>query len=242
MKPFFLCLLAMFFSVTILAQENWGGGVDDEALHFGFFFYNVNSDLVIQKKDNWRDSYDASAVGRAPVVSDSLSSLSSLYQPGFGIGVITNFRLSENVDFRFTPSLSFVNYLVYYEYTQTRDVLKKKTSSTLIDIPLMLKLKSDRRKNFRSYLIGGPKYTYALGGTKADIDLPEQDKSLAFKKGVLSCDIGVGFDFYFENFKISPEVKYAQSFGNILKSDDTMFSRPIDRIYRRTFQISVYFE
>ena len=51
-----LVLLGVFFS-TVANAQNWGGGVDDEPLHFGFTFQYISSEYKILKTANWRDPY-----------------------------------------------------------------------------------------------------------------------------------------------------------------------------------------
>lgn len=237
-------LLSVFASMqAVRAQENWGGGVDDQAVHFGFFFYSTNSDLLIRKKPEWRRPFSAAPDGNEhAIISDSLLSVSSGYRPGFGLGLVTSFRLHDNVDLRCTPSLTFAKYSLNYEYGQYADVIRKDVSTSQIDLPLSIKLKSDRRKNFRAYLVGGAKYSLAFSSSRVVEDLPEPEKPLNLIRGIMSAEAGIGFDFYFENFKVSPEIKFSQSLNNTLKQENSLFSTPLDRIHRRTIQLSLYFE
>jgi hypothetical protein len=54
LKLIIFCLL--FCTVTY--AQNWGGGVDDEPLHFGFTFQYISSEYKILKKANWQDEFE----------------------------------------------------------------------------------------------------------------------------------------------------------------------------------------
>jgi len=50
-------------------------------------------------------------------------------------------------------------------------------------------------------------------------------------------------DLYFDYFKMSPEIRWVQSVGNLLDArEHNMFNHPIERLMLRNFQISLYFE
>ena len=46
-----LCLSVGFCSEAV--AQNWGGGVDDDNLHYGFTFQYISSELKILKKADW---------------------------------------------------------------------------------------------------------------------------------------------------------------------------------------------
>ena len=53
---------------------------------------------------------------------------------------------------------------------------------------------------------------------------------------------GIGFDLYFEYFKLSPEIKLSNSFGNVLLPETHPFSAPINKLSLHTIMFSLYFE
>src|SRR4051794_36418041 len=102
----FVCLMA----VQTVSAQNWGGGVDDDNLHFGFTFQYLSSEFKFLKKSDWQKPFEDE---NGVPVSDKLKSLSSKSSPGFGIGFVVNQRLGENADLRFTPTLVFNDRLAY---------------------------------------------------------------------------------------------------------------------------------
>lgn len=242
-------VIFLFTALGSSAQDNWGGGVDDEVLHFGFTFQYINSEFKVLKKPQWRTPFSAlypeyQHDPSETILYDSLYSVSSSGSPGFGLGFVSNLRLGNNADLRFTPTLVFADRLAYYEYRRTGQVLEKKVQSSVIDLPLGFKIKSDRRKNFRAYLLAGAKYSMDIISKKKldDENNIFSEKLLKNKKNYLSYEAGIGFDLYFEYFKLSPEIKFSQSFNDVLKHDVTPFASPVDKLYLRNIQFSLYFE
>ncbi|EOR96234.1 PorT protein [Arcticibacter svalbardensis MN12-7] len=224
-----------------LAQDNWGGGVDDEVLHFGFAFQYVTTEFKVLKSDDWQNAIDP-GTGQANSSGGSLTSIGSPAKTGFGLGLVTDLRLTNFSNLRFTPALVFADKELQYGYHSL--VLVKKVQSTTVDLPLGVKLKSERRKNFRVYMIAGGKYSRNIVSKKKldDTDLIDQEKLVWMKSGYFSYEAGVGLDFYFEYFKMSPEIKFSQSFANVLERRGNDFDRPIDRLYHKGIQISLFFE
>ena len=86
MKKFLLLSILILFSFNrSIAQNNWGGGVDDEQLHFGFKFQYISSEYKIQKIENWKGPFIDPFNG-LPMINSQLTSLSSPVTPGFGLG------------------------------------------------------------------------------------------------------------------------------------------------------------
>ena len=94
--------------------------------------------------------------------------------------------------------------------------MDKPVQATSIEFPLALKLKSERIQDFRAYMIAGIKYTEAIGAKKNDPQTNPLDAIVLNKNGFGSYEVGLGCDIYFEYFKLSPEIKLSNSFGNLL--------------------------
>lgn len=224
--------------------QNWGGGVDDDNLHFGFTFQYVSSEFKFLKKRDWQEPFQSIDEEGALFTGKRLRSLSSKPSPGFGIGFVVNQRLGENADVRLTPTLVFNDRLAYYEFEGEEAIIEKKVQSTMVEFPLGIKLKSDRRNNFRAYIIGGAKYSIDIGSKKKinDASFGAMEKFLKNKKNFLSYEAGFGFDLYFEYFKMSPEIKLSYALNDILKNDPSPYSKPIDKLMLRHVTFSLFFE
>lgn len=250
-----LILLVAFFSFAAAnAQQNWGGGVDDEQLHFGFTFQYVSAEYKIFKKSDWR--IPRFEPDNGTMVTDSLFSISSPTSPGFGLGFVTDYRLGDNANLRFTPALVFTDRLLDYNYSAATkpgtansssasvDFIQKKVQATMIDLPLAIKLKSDRRKNFRAYMLAGAKYSLDIVSKKKldDQSLAMSERLVKNSRSILWYEAAIGFDLYFEFFKLSPELKLSNSVKSVLKPEGHPFSAPIDKLFLRNLQFSLYFE
>ncbi|MES2419502.1 MAG: outer membrane beta-barrel protein [Bacteroidota bacterium] len=237
--PFIAFLL--FINLNLAKAQNWGGGIDDEQFNWGFNFQYLSSEYKIWKTANWRTPFPALPNGYG---TDSLKAISSPASPGFAIGFVANRKITNNLDLRITPSLAFSDRKVLYDYVLGEPVTKK-LKSTMVEFPIGLKLKSDRLMNFRTYIIGGIKYGIDIASSKKTNNTNITDellKNLLNKKNYLSYEAGVGFDIYFEYFKMSPEIKMSYAFKDLIKHEGNAFDTPIDRAKLRQFTFSLFFE
>jgi hypothetical protein len=219
----------------------WGGGADQNDLSFGFTFSYVNSYFKITKKPDWRSPYFDKGTNR--YITDSLKSIGSKNLPGFAIGFITRYRITDHLEARVTPGLVFADRGLNYTYQTASEDISKQVQATTVDFPLELKLKSDRLGNFRAYILGGIKYSAAVGKGNSDTgDTDPLDMQVKNVSGFGSYEAGLGCDIYFEFFKLSPEIKISNSFGNVLVPEDQPFSSPISKLSLHTIMFSLLFE
>ncbi|MFP5079987.1 outer membrane beta-barrel protein [Pedobacter sp. JCM 36344] len=243
MKLRFRFLVLCLLLATASSAQNWGGGVDDEPLHFGFTFQYISSEYKILKKANWQDPF-VDPEGLVEPTS-SLRSISSTPSPGFGIGFVVNKRLGENADVRFTPVLVFNDRSVDYQYFIADDDNIKKVQTTLVEFPVGIKIKSNRRNNYRAYILGGLKYSTDISSRKKTNNALVTDpveKWLNNERKYLSYEAGFGLDLYFEYFKMSPEIKLSYATNNMLIDEPTRYAAPIDRLMLRHVTFSLFFE
>ncbi|WP_342329224.1 outer membrane beta-barrel protein [Pedobacter sp. FW305-3-2-15-E-R2A2] len=244
-----MCLL----TVTTVRAQNWGGGIDDNNLHFGFTFQYVSSEYKILKKVDWKD-VDVDQWGLNTNVPKGLSAISSKPSPGFGIGFVINQKIHENVDVRLTPILVFNDRILNYRFEEPPGTgsgqapmdVQRKLETTFVDFPLSLKIKSNRRNNFRAYMMGGVKYTSDISSRKKSDNNNVTDPMEKFvnnRRNFFSYEAGLGMDLYFEYFKMSPEVKLSYSFDSVKKNEALhVFSTPIDKLMLRHVTFSLFFE
>jgi hypothetical protein len=244
-KALFLFLLILS-SFKLSAQEAYGGGVDLQRVNFGFHFKYVSSEFKIQKLSEWRGPFlDPNTLN--PLIGSPLMSLSSTPTQGFGLGFVSDLKLGTNANLRFTPGMIFSDAVVDYEFENSDFSTQRIVQGTMIDLPLGVKLKSDRRRNFRAYVIGGVKYSLDIISKKKrdDSNLITEAKFLKNTKNNLWYEAGIGFDLYFEFFKMSPEIKFSQTRRSVLLDSDRSINpyiAPIDKLFLRNIQFSLFFE
>jgi len=238
--PKILLLFATLLLSQLVKAQAWGGGADDNKVSFGFSFQYVNQNYKIVKKPDWRKPFYDTELNRN--ITDSLTSITSRSSPGFAVGFITRYRLSENLEVRTTPSLVFADRELNYTYkTQTQDA-NRQVQSTTVEIPLLLKLRSDKIGNVRAYIVGGAKYSLAVSKGKVDDNEEPLSRKVRNNRGFASYEAGFGCDIYFEFFKMSPEIKVGNSFGNVLIAENTPFSNPISKLFLHSIMFSLHFE
>lgn len=245
---FYQLFLALFFlSGAVSAQRvvpAWAGGADQSNFSFGYTFQYVNSSYKILKKPDWRTPYFDQGTNRN--VTDTLNSISSPGSAGFALGFLARYSLNDNLEIRTIPTLTFADRVVSYQY-RTQDLApdtKVTVSTTQAEFPLELKLKSNRIGNFRAYMLGGAKYAFGIGGKSKgnEADLAPLERKLKNVRNFSSYVAGIGCDIYLEYFKLSPEIKISNSFGNILHPEDHPYASPLSKLYLHSIMFSLIFE
>jgi hypothetical protein len=170
---------------------------------------------------------------------DSLHSVIPQNSPGFTVGFIFNLRLAQYLDFRILPGVGLYQYTLnynIYDNAQTFLVQGKK-ESFYAEFPIMLKYKSQRRGNFRAYIVGGVKPSYEVSG-KRPSEINED--ILLINTFNAALEIGLGVDIYYEFFKFSPEIRFSRGINNALFKTENSYSRPIEQL--TTNAISLYLQ
>jgi hypothetical protein len=166
---------------------------------------------------------------------DTLHSVMAPFSPGFSVGFLANLRLAENLDVRLMPKAAFYNHKLIYNFTNgtQKDIL---IETTMVELPLLFKYKSQRRGNVRMYMIGGINPGFELSSKKDDSAI---SSNLEIYSTNMSLDAGLGFDFYFPLFKFSQELRFSQGISNILGNAPGIYKDPISKLNTNT--VSVYF-
>lgn len=193
---------------------------DDKKMHFGFTI-GINGPRLRPVLSN-------------SFFGDTLQSVRGKMTPGFTLGFVTNFRLHDYYDLRLLPCVSFYQRDVHYTfYSGTKKI--QSLESTFIELPLLLKFKSDRRKNSRMYLLAGLKGGIEVGAKKKERKRTE----LRTNSRDLSVEYGIGFDIYYPYFKFSPEIRFSHGLVNLLNPDPNLYSQSLLRLTTHT--VSIYF-
>lgn len=242
-KYVFSCFLILtLLSNRLQAQENWGGGTDNSAVNVGFLFQYVPSQYIILKKAAWSEPfYDATG----QLIKPALYSISSKPQPGFGLGFVANVKLTDHFDLRLSPGYIFTDQILDYEYLNPNDNVTQTVSASVVNIPIGLRVKSDRRKNFRAYFVTGVRYSWSLNSeakVEEDKDWPLARKKVKDSRGMWWYEAGIGFQFYFDYFKLSPEIKFSRTLYDVLRPEVHPYSSPLEKLFIQNIQFSIYIE
>ena len=176
--------------------------------------------------------------------ADSLYPEVSKLNPGINIQIITDMRLSDHLDVRFLPGVSFGQRVIRFYKNRVLVNDQQKLESSFLEFPLMLKYKGDRMNNIRPYVIGGLNYRYDLAGKKEFDDA--KPIYLRIKRPDLYYEVGAGLDFYLTYFKLSIELKMSNGLGNVLIKEPAPghpeFYNAIEKMKSQLWVLSFHFE
>ncbi len=227
-----LTLLTCFLSITADAQRRKVQNLpkyDQQVVHFGFLLGINSTDFVIGRDAEFNQL-------------DSLYTVESDKQTGFNLGIIANLRLGEHFDLRFVPDLAFSQRNLMYTFVQNGQefTVVKDIESTFLEFPLDLKFKSERVNNYRIYVLAGLKYSIDMV-SQAKVENKDKD-FVKLERNDYGYQVGLGFDFYMERFKFSPELKMFHGLNNLLVADPKIFSTSLNSLKSKIFLISFTFE
>lgn len=173
-----------------------------------------------------------------------LHSVSLIRKPAIYLGLITSLKLTNNLDVRFSPSVTLEerDFRFNFDSTTTFDgesVVFKKIESSNLNLPLVLKFKTDYYKRTRLYVTAGIQPTWNLASTKKVRNDPELLKTEKFDVAFVA---SVGIDLYGEKLKLSPELRYTRGLRNLYVPDNTVFPRAISDLFAQLLTININFE
>ena len=156
------------------------------------------------------------------------------------LGLIGTLRLSKHTLLRLNPTVLIAGSKNLYTYTKKNnptDTLTMNAASAIINIPLALKIESDRYNAFhfndlmRHYVFLGGKIDYDLLGSNRSVILSKNaatSSRIPYNNTLNGLDygyeMGLGVSFYLRYATISPEVKFSYGLRNLNKGDALLSS------------------
>jgi hypothetical protein len=242
----FYCLLVS----QAVAQHKEESGVNlpkfyKNKMHFGFALAYNKTDFRIHTIKN--SAFPDTVIDK---VTYGLKTVYTKSDPGFAIGIISDFRLHEYIRLRFTPNISFASrsleYTLQNANKDSTKLYKKSVESTFLIFPLELKLQSKRLDNFGAYVILGGGYTLDLVSKKKPATSSgganQLDDAVQLKRDDYFFSGGAGVDFYLMYFKLGLEVKILQGTKNLIQPLNNIFTKSIDKVNSKMVIFSVTFE
>ncbi len=196
-------------------------GYDDQWLHYGFQIGIFQSGMKLQYSTTRQDTIRIEQ------------------NPSFSLGFNLSFQTANDLlAVRFVPNVAFFERTIKFS---SRNPLAEREDqiyeSSVIELPVLLKYKSRRRKNHGMYMVAGFTPSIEVGG-KATSDL----EGISFRKSNMELNYGVGFDFYWTFFKFAPELRFSHGISNILSYSNNIYSSQIDRILTHKVTLYLNFE
>jgi hypothetical protein len=179
--------------------------------------------------------------------SDSIMVINPENAGGIGLAGMHTYRLSPRFEVRaIFPQLlfSYKNLTYHLKYPEPareeQPILNKKIESILLGLPIHVKFRSDRINNFRVYMFAGGKMEYDLA---SNARAKRAEELVKLKKIDYGIEAGIGFNFYFPVFILSPELKISNGLTNVHSKDPSLkFSNTIDKLNSRMVVFSIIFE
>lgn len=243
-------LLLVIQGMSQRQKVNYLTAFDDKLLHFGFSLginfldFGVENYLPIGENPGFKPAYWMG--DKTQVTSNSLIRADVAHLvPGFTVGIITSLRLSNDLDLRFMPGLSFGERKLSYNI-EVWDIYRDKPEtfysikSTFLDFPLLFKYKARRINNDRPYVIFGPAF-------RQDISRTAQEDLVGLQNAGFYAEIGAGWDHYFTFFRFSVEAKVSLGLNNQLgpppeETQRQFYSQSIKSLKSNIFTLSFHFE
>ena len=222
---------------------------------FCISFSSFGQKVLFQEEHDYKPFYFGIALGISKATfhthlhpsfleQDSIYVAEPLNNGGFNLGLSATVKLSNRFELRFNPQLMFTERNIYYRL-KYKDIdygyeVNKKVESVITSFPLHFKFNSDRIGNFRVYM---------LAGGKADIDLASNAKArraddmVRINRFDYGIEAGVGFNFYFPSFILSPELKFSNGLSNLHDRNDKLnYSRVLENIQSRMIVFTIHLE
>lgn len=150
-------------------------------------------------------------VGMQTIVSDDREQAQRLittdqnrWDPGFHVGVLGEYRLTENLQFRIAPTLFFGSRHIRFQDIGTAEKVveehRQNLKTVYIATAAELIFAGPRFNNTRPYVVGGVSPMLNLNGKSHDY--------IKLKPYDIFAELGLGVDLYLPYFKLRPELKF----------------------------------
>nr|WP_229254393.1 outer membrane beta-barrel protein [Dyadobacter sp. NIV53] len=197
---------------------------DDKPIHYGILFAVPFTRFTLKHNNDF-------------VTKDSAYLIQSPIKAAFRMGFTINAYLNDRFDIRTTPSVSLYERQVKFSYPDGTEKIEKR-ESTWIELPLLLKYKSQRRGNSRMYMIAG-----ATVGIETNVKRSNGGGgTLATKSTDFTVDYGVGFEQFFEFFKFAPELRFSHGLTNVFRPVKGSVGSGLDKMTTHTVTLYLNFE
>ncbi|MGB0836550.1 MAG: porin family protein [Flavobacteriaceae bacterium] len=177
MKKFIVFSLFIFLSFQMSAQGrvDYLPNFDKKSFHWGYYLGLNQLSFDYVSNDEYLPSSGTSL--------------------GFNVGLIGDFRMTENLNFRVEPGLMTSGEKGFIEGPVW--------NSTYLHLPFLLKISTDRLKNIRPFIIGGASYDFNFKTTPDDL----AHAGYEIHKNQFMTEFGIGVDIYLHYFKCSPSIR-----------------------------------
>jgi hypothetical protein len=231
---YILPLLLAFVTQVTVAQTNHLVNFDKHRFHYGIGLgvTDIKFDIDLNQDDEIRSH---------------MRGIESYYAPGFHLYIIGDMRITSFMNLRLIPGITLVERNMHYNWNPTdlsadhRLDEQRNVETVFADVPLELKIRAWRWRNFRPYLVGGGKYSFDFASLKNNKNKDDQS-IVRLKTSEFSYTVGAGFDFYLLYFKLAIELKMNFGITDQKIPDDTYYTTAINGMNTRAFLLTITVE
>lgn len=251
MNKILISILLVFWVSTTFAQRqkvNYLTTFDDKRIHFGFTLGYNYLDFAVTNYNPVGENPEFAPMDQDQLDIHAGSFVRSDVQtlvPGFTVAIVSSLRLTEDLDLRFLPGMSFGERKLTYnipviDINSYEPLSSYSIKSTFLDFPVLIKYKARRINNDRPYIIFGTAY-------RQDISKTAKEDLVKLKGPGFYAEVGAGWDHYFPFFRFSVEGKFSFGLNNQLGPTPTgmqarYYSQSIKDLRSNIFTLSLHFE
>lgn len=180
-----------------------------------------------------------------PNTGEVVNSVSLENKPGLYLGLLTSFKLHNNIDFRFTPNVTLEEREIIFHFNDGNldgeTMVRKNVEAANLNIPFLLKFKSNYYQRVRVYCMLGLQASWNLANSEKVRNDKDLIKTELFDWGGVA---SFGIDLYGEKLKLNPEIRYTLGFRNIYVDDPrlTRFVTAVSSLHTQTLAFILNFE
>jgi len=277
MNRFLVYTMFMLFAVTTVQAQHrfslpFSSFYDEDAwLSMGLQYNYVNSTYKIGLKENWA-SMGTNVPPNNEFYIERFQSIQSEVSHGMSVGLPIELRATDNLSATFQPTFVFINNtgIVFHDIRSVDEpiIIKMRhggnsgegANFNAFEFPFNIRFRSDEKtlKNkfnrYRGYITAGARYTRwaNLVGEYNEYETIMANgnpvpQPLVLKPGYFSWEAGLGVEIFFPFFRMSPEIKFIQSVGDVLDrnrpfAQENSFMAPLDKTFIRNIQFSLIFQ
>ena len=195
---------------------------DEKPVHYGF---------VLGLNQSWFNMKTSDVYASSNFIAQTK------FSTGFAVGLSMSFQPSELLAIRISPTAVFGQRIITFKDRTTNATTEKVVESTIGEIPIMFKIKSQRRHNGRMFMLLGIKPSFSLATRAA-----QETERIRVKTTDFAIEYGFGFEKFNEMFKLAPEIRFSHGLGNVLVPDANQFSSQISRLVNHSVSFYLFFE
>jgi len=243
-KQIIACCIALCLSGMVVAQK---GTMNQPDHDYEPYWFGMNYGYAFTYSDYVRGS---NFMPGQPTVGE----ITSIYHngnPTFQLGLSGTLRLKKKLLLRANPMVfigakNIDKFSIRASTGVSEDYLV--TPSTILHLPIALKLESDRYDVFnqsylmRHYIFGGVKldYDFASGAIKYGSSGNTASPNI-FKTTNMGYEVGLGLSFFLRYATISPEIKFSTGLSDMKKPGTTFFNS-LDKLHSNFVSFTIHLE